>query len=145
MKKKITASMDFEQYAEFKKFQSNLKKKLGGRITYAMAIQYLLNSNRKMKKAIKKLRKINRDNKKYLENLLKNSVSRPMIIPAAKNFDLMDPPRPPSPPRKINSAYEFDEKIKKEFAIELKQTFTGEILKPSDILAKRKIKIPAIQ
>lgn len=143
MKKKILVSMDFELYSQFKEFQSNIQKELGGRITYAIVIQSLLNESKKLKKLRVKFKKLNKEYKNNLQNLLKNSISRPVMLSATKNFDLMDPPRPPGPPKKIKSEYSLDEKIRIEFAAEIKKTFTGEILRPSEILARRNLKISA--
>ncbi|MHA1819130.1 MAG: hypothetical protein ACTSU2_16400 [Promethearchaeota archaeon] len=154
VKKKIT--IDGNVYKTLSKIRNDMSKKLGGRITFNMVIQTLIHDRidlENMKKEFEQLKQEMDETQEYIKNMLELALQTPKTLPsviAATGYiptanlsgNTQIPPSPPSPPKppkaaipkKLNYVPPKTGDLKRDYVVEIKQLFTGTILKPSEIL-----------
>lgn len=160
--KKSSISIERGIYETLKKIRNEMSFKLGGRVTFNMVLQSLLNDHLDLMNTSSELKNIQNETEKmqnYLKSVLKlaliNTNQQPQYIPISgiQLYQNNTTPPPPSPyPIKnqndISLKYNILSKynppntgdLKKDYVNEIKQIFNGVILKPSEVVKLTKPK-----
>jgi predicted CopG family antitoxin len=160
-KKKIhskrTVSVSDAVYTFLQNFKLELGDKLGGKISFNMVIQALINDHIDLQNVKSELKQIKTEADKtqeYIRDLLKTALSaQPKYIPINQGNSSPPPPPPTSagiptisslkPPIKVlrkldvpsPESLKTDAEVKQAFEKEKRMVFNGQIRKPSEILA----------
>lgn len=150
---KKSISVESHLYALLKQWKTEMKQKLGGNITFSMVVQSLVNDRTDLqntKTELVAIQKEAEETQTFIKQILLKSVERStaptQTITYVPSIAPNLPPPPPSPQQILpNTPPKPQEKksyqppketanLKKDYHDEVKAVFTGEILKPSEIL-----------
>ena len=146
-------SIDLDAYETLKKIKNEITNKLGGRITFNMVVQSLINDHNDLiniKSEIVEIRNEANKTNEYIKDMLKLALSTSVattnnnsgFIQSNNNTPMLKAPPtappvvspPTKAPKKITYRSPNSGNLKKDYINEIKQVFNGSFVKPSDIL-----------
>lgn len=142
-------TVDSEIYLALKKMKDSMSDKLAGKTSFNMVIQALFQDHDDLinvRKELEDLKKETEETQNYIRDMLKLALSAknqaqiiasPQFLPSNFPIESLNPPPPKtlSPPKKPSNYIPPDTgNLKKDYVAEITQLFTGEIIKPSDLI-----------
>jgi hypothetical protein len=141
-RKSIT--VDSDMYLALKKLKDSMSDLLGGKTTFNMVIQSLFHDHDDLinvKQELEYIKKETEETQNYIRDMLKLALSAKsqaqIIMPSNLQVDSLVPPPPKVnvPPKKPSNYVAQDTgNMKKDYINEITQLFTGEVIKPSDLI-----------
>jgi hypothetical protein len=146
-RKSIT--VDNEIYLALKKMKDSMSDTLAGKTTFNMVVQSLFHDHDDLlnvKQELESLKKETEETQNYIRDMLKLALSAksqtqfigsPQFMPMNLTTESLIPPPPKqlAPPKKTSNYIAPDTgNLKKDYINEITQLFTGEVIKPSDLI-----------
>jgi hypothetical protein len=143
-------SIDGQVYNTIKHMKDTMSQKSHGRYTFNMIIQSLLQDHvdlQNLRSELTLIKKEMEDTQTYLKDMLKLALtnSKPQVQYIPLSGQSLATPSPPPvsscvPPKKINYNAPNTGNLMRDYIKEIKQLFTGKILKPSDVVGITNVK-----
>lgn len=139
-KKARSISVHSDIYLTLRKMRTEMQEALGGRVTFNMVIQRLLNEHvdlLNVRGELKEIKSEAEETQNYIKQMLRLALETKSPLSINSNQPVLhEPPRPPEIKKVKRKEYRAPStgNLKRDYVQEISHLFTGEILKPSDVL-----------